>query len=151
MLFGRLFLLRLLPLNLVRALAQSCSVTANKNTALRVFLLACCCAVFSIVEARCTYSARSTRSPVRAAQPGCGQSGGAEVWARCQPRPRLNVQRHCLSMRSCKSQRSLSSAEMWNQRCRMCAHSSEINSDFEECFISLYSSAAFPWNKPTLL
>lgn len=131
MLFGRQFLLWLLPLSPVWALARSCSVTANKNTALRVFLLACCRAVFSIAEARCTYSTRSMRSPVRAAQPGYGQSGGAEVWSRCQPRPGLNVQRHCLSMRSCKSQRSLNSTEMWNQWCRMCAHSSEINSEMK--------------------
>lgn len=131
MLFGRQFLLRLLPLSPVRALARSSSITANKNTALRVFLLACCRAVFSIVEARCTYSTRSMRSLVRAAQPSYSQSRGAEAWARCQPRPRLNVQRHCLSMRSCKSQRSLNSTEMWDQWCRMCAHSSEMNSEMK--------------------
>lgn len=82
MLFGRQFLLLrllLLPLSPVRALARSSSFTANKNTALHVFLLACRRAVFGIVEARCTYSTRSMRSPVRAAQPGFGQSGGAEV------------------------------------------------------------------------
>lgn len=149
MLFGRQFLLRLLPLS-----GPSFAAALSQPTKTQLF-------VSSYWPAAVRFSASWRHAVCTAHVPrGAPRGPRSSAVVRAEAlRFELAVSLvrgwmcsvTVLAWDHCKSQRSLNSTEMWNQWCRMCTHSSEINSDCEECFISLYSSVAFTWNEPTLL